>query len=108
MRYFHTVSVSESALRKHKRMDVLVQKLGQGIIDVCLGVDGRDTLDVRKEVEARGLIQYCGEFGSIDRAYYGCTRGRLVTLFDLNEGEVRDGLLSFQMRLEDLARRSRE
>ena len=105
MRFFHIISVSESALRRHKRRDVLAQKVGQDIIDVCLGVEGRDTRDVHKEIETRGLLQYFDEFGNQDLAFYACTRGRLVSPFDLNEFELRHGVLTYQMRLDALAGR---
>jgi hypothetical protein len=105
MRFFHIISVSESALRRHKRRDTLAQKLGQDIINACLGVEGRDAGDVRKQVEGRGLIQYFDEFGNQDLAFYACTRGRLVSPFDLNEFELRHGLLTCQMRLDALEER---
>ncbi|HKT27817.1 hypothetical protein [Dyella sp.] len=106
MRFFHIVSVSESALRKHKRRDALAHKLGQHIIDACLGVEGRDIRDVHQEIEARGLIQYFDEFGNQDLAFYACVRGRLVSPFDLNEFELRNGVLTYQLRLDALGERS--
>jgi hypothetical protein len=84
---------------------LLAQKLGQDIVDVCLGVEGRDIRDVHKEITSRGLIQYFDEFGSRDLAFYACTRGRLVSPFDLNEFELRNGVLTYQMRLDALAGR---
>jgi hypothetical protein len=110
MRFFHIISVSESALRKHKRRDVLAQKLGRDIIDVCLGVEGRDIRDIRdirKAIESRGLVQYFDEFGNQDLAFYACTRGRLVSPFDLNEFELRSGVLTYQMRLDAFGGRER-